>query len=164
MSPRLLKGVLIALIVLLNIGCDQSTKYAARALLQDGDTIHLVGNILVLRYAENDGAFLSLGARLPKPVRMVSFIAFPIIALCFIVGYIARAKETSWAVIAGLSFIVGGGWGNLIDRLFRDGRVSDFINVGIGTVRTGIFNFADLSILIGCLLLVASPWKRARTG
>jgi len=39
---------------------------------------------------------------------------------------------------------------------------SDFINIGIVPVRTGIFNFADLSILIGCLLLVASPWKRAR--
>jgi signal peptidase II len=155
--------VLIAVIVLLNIGCDKATKHAARAHLRGRDTMSIVGNVLVLRYAENDGAFLSLGARLPKPLRMISFIAFPIIVLGFMVGYIARSKETAWAAIIGLSFIVGGGWGNLIDRLFRDGRVSDFINIGIGSVRTGIFNFADLSILIGCLLLVASPWKRART-
>lgn len=164
MNARLLKGVLITVIVLLNIGCDQATKHAARVLLRDGDTFSVVGNVLVLRYAENDGAFLSMGARLPRPARMVSFIAFPIIVLGFMIAYVARAKETTWAAIAGLSFIVGGGWGNLIDRLFRDGRVSDFINIGIGSVRTGIFNFADLSILIGCLLLVASPWKRARAG
>jgi len=42
--------------------------------------------------------------------------------------------------------------------------VSDFINIGIGSVPTDIFNFADLSILLGCLLLVASPWKQVRAG
>ena len=63
-------------------------------------------------------------------------------------------------MIAGLAFIVGGGCGNLIDRLLRDGRVGDFMNIGIGPLRTGIFNFADLFVLTGCLLLLLSPKKK----
>ena len=42
----------------------------------------------------------------------------------------------------------------MIDRLLNEGRVTDFLNVGIGTLRTGIFNPADMAILAGALLLV----------
>ena len=42
----------------------------------------------------------------------------------------------------------------MIDRLLYDGRVTDFLNVGIGSLRTGIFNLADMAILAGALLLV----------
>jgi signal peptidase II len=42
----------------------------------------------------------------------------------------------------------------LIDRLLYHGRVTDFLNVGIGSLRTGIFNLADMAILAGALLLV----------
>jgi len=44
----------------------------------------------------------------------------------------------------------------------RDGRVSDFIIMGIGPVRTGVFNLADLLVLVGCLLLLAGPLKSTR--
>lgn len=156
---RLLKALLILVIVLTCIGCDQATKQRARARLMNGGTVFLVDNILVLRYVENEGGFLSLGARLPRPARTVVFLAFPLLILFWIIFSLVRNEETGWIFIGGFSFIAGGGFGNLIDRLFRDGRVSDFINVGIGSLRTGIFNVADLSVLIGCLLLLASPWK-----
>jgi signal peptidase II len=42
----------------------------------------------------------------------------------------------------------------LIDRLLYDGRVTDFLNVGIGSLRTGIFNMADTAILAGALLMI----------
>jgi len=96
---------------------------------------------------------------MPRPARTVAFIAFPLLILSWIVFSLARNRDTGWLFILGFSFIAGGGFGNLIDRLFRDGKVSDFIIMGIGPVRTGIFNLADLSVLIGCLLLLASPWK-----
>jgi signal peptidase II len=57
-------------------------------------------------------------------------------------------------VAAALSLILCGGIGNLIDRIVRDGRVVDFMNMGIGTLRTGVFNVADLGIVGGLLLLV----------
>ena len=147
----------MALIVLVSVGCDQATKQLARRGLMGGGTRSIIDGILVLRYVENEGAFLSLGARLPRPVRIVAFIAFPLIILGWIILSLARDKETGWQVILGFSCIAGGGFGNLIDRLLRGGRVSDFIILGIGSVRTGVFNLADLSVLIGCALLLASP-------
>jgi signal peptidase II len=53
-----------------------------------------------------------------------------------------------------LALVAGGGISNLIDRLLNDGRVTDFLNVGIGALRTGIFNVADMAILLGALLLI----------
>ena len=162
MRPRILKAILIGLVVLMNIGCDQATKHLARLYLADRGAVSVVGNVFILRYAENEGAFLSLGARFPKPLRAVVFVAFPLAALAAMIFYLARRREAEWTLVLGFSFIAGGGFGNLIDRLLRAGRVSDFMNLGIGSLRTGIFNFADLSILIGCLLILLSPWGRNR--
>lgn len=53
-----------------------------------------------------------------------------------------------------LSLFIGGGTSNLLDRLLHGGYVVDFINIGIGPVRTGIFNVADVAISLGMILLV----------
>jgi signal peptidase II len=160
MRRRLMKLGLIVLIVLVSIGCDQAAKYAARQHLEGRGTVSLVDGVVLLHYVENSGAFLSLGSGLPRPVRMAAFIAFPVIMLAGMILYVARRRETAWRVIAGLSFIVGGGCGNLIDRLFRDGRVSDFLILGIGSLHTGILNLADLFVLVGCVLLLFAPKKK----
>jgi signal peptidase II len=149
--------LLVALIVLATIGCDQATKGIARARLPGKGTVLVVGNVFVLHYVENEGAFLSLGVELPRPLRTLAFIAFPLVSLAIMVVYILRSRNREWMALAALSFIVGGGMGNLIDRLFREGRVSDFMNLGIGRLRIGIFNVADVCILAGCVLLLASP-------
>jgi signal peptidase II len=52
-----------------------------------------------------------------------------------------------------LVFVVGGGMSNLLDRLLHDGGVTDFLSIGIGNFRTGIFNLADVYILIGSFVL-----------
>jgi signal peptidase II len=160
MRARVVKVALIVLIVLACIGCDQAAKHAARQRLEGRGTVSLAGGVLVLHYVENTGAFLSLGAGLPRPVRMAVFVALPVIALAGMIVSIARRRETPWAVLAGLSLIVGGGCGNLIDRLFHDGRVGDFLMVGVGSLHTGIFNLADLSVLAGCALLLLGPKKK----
>jgi signal peptidase II len=53
-----------------------------------------------------------------------------------------------------LTLVAGGGMSNLIDRLMFQGRVTDFLNVGLGSLRTGIFNVADMTILAGALLML----------
>lgn len=57
--------------------------------------------------------------------------------------------------------LLAGGLGNLIDRLAHDGLVIDFINLGVGPLRTGIFNVADVAITGGGLALLALSWRRA---
>jgi len=64
------------------------------------------------------------------------------------------ARRLSTTRFVALALVAGGGLSNLIDRLVYDGRVTDFLNVGIGSLRTGIFNLADTAILAGALLLI----------
>jgi signal peptidase II len=148
------------LVVLFSVTCDQLAKSAARQRLEARGSVTLAGGVVVLRYVENSGAFLGLGSAMPRPLRMAAFIAFPMIVLAGMIVSIARRRETVWTVIAGLSFIVGGGCGNLIDRLLHDGRVGDFIIIGFGPLHTGIFNLADLFVLTGCVLLLLTPKKK----
>jgi signal peptidase II len=156
-SDRGLKAAVGLLVVLAAVGWDQGTKHAARKGLAGKPPVFLVDRVVVLRYVENEGAFLSLGAQLSRPVRTVTFIAFPLIVLGGMVVYLLRKGGIAWSTVAGFSLIVGGGAGNLFDRLLRDGRVGDFIMIGFGGLRTGIFNFADLTVLAGCIVLLFSP-------
>jgi signal peptidase II len=160
MNGRALKVVVGLLFVLAAVGLDQGTKHAARTALSGKPPVFLVDRVLVLRYVENEGAFLSLGSSLPRQMRTVIFIAFPVVVLGGMVAYLLRKGGIPWGTVVGFSLIVGGGAGNLIDRLLRDGRVGDFIMLGIGGVRTGVFNFADLAVLTGCIFLLFSPGKK----
>jgi signal peptidase II len=156
-SIRTVKVIVALLIVCAAVGWDQGTKHSARALLAGKPPVLLVDRVLVLRYVENEGAFLGLGSRLPKPVRTVTFIAFPLVVLGCMIVFLLRRRGIGWGTLVGFSLIVGGGAGNLVDRLLRDGRVGDFIMIGVGAIRTGIFNFADLTVLAGCIVLLFSP-------
>ena len=63
--------------------------------------------------------------------------------------------------ILALSLICSGGVGNLLDRVRYDGHVTDFLNIGIGPVRTGIFNVADVALMAG-FALYAFQWRGIR--
>jgi len=69
--------------------------------------------------------------------------------------YTFFSKELNKYQILALSFILGGGISNIYDRLLY-GEVVDFMNMGIGDLRTGIFNFADVSIMVGIGIFIAS--------
>jgi signal peptidase II len=143
------------------VGCDQLSKSAARSSLPRATVVSLMGDIVRLQYAENPGAFLSLGAALPKPARRAVFtfgIAAVIISV-FAVAIFVPGLGTLQRI--ALACICAGGLGNLIDRVGQDGYVTDFLNVGIGPVRTGIFNVADLILMLGvAAVLVIRPRKR----
>ena len=153
---KLLKRILIIAPVLLScIGCDQVTKNIARQELSNSEPITFLNNIFRLQYAENPGAFLSLGAGSPENIR---FWIFTLITGLFLAGMlvhlVASSKNTTAHIIA-LSLVIGGGIGNLIDRVFNHGRVIDFMNMGIGPFRTGVFNVADIAISCGVIWLLA---------
>ena len=112
-----------------------------------------------LEYAENAGAFLSLGSELPLWLRTVLFTAGTGLILAFAAVAVYRAHSSALPQI-GLALLLGGGISNLADRI-RHGAVVDFLNVGIGSVRTGIFNLADMVILLGVALLVVGRSKKS---
>jgi signal peptidase II len=136
------------------VGCDQVSKSAARSMLHSGVTESLFADSLRLQLTENPGSFLSLGASLPEQLRFTLFTAAVTVILVGLVCAALFARRLSTARFVALALVAGGGISNLIDRLLYDGRVTDFLNVGIGPLRTGIFNLADMAILAGALLLV----------
>jgi signal peptidase II len=136
------------------VGCDQVSKSAARALLASGVTESLFADSLRLQLVQNPGAFLSLGDSLPEQLRFTLFTAAAALLLIGLVCASLFARRLRPARVIPLALVAGGGISNLIDRLVFDGRVTDFLNVGIGSFRTGIFNLADMAILAGALLLI----------
>jgi signal peptidase II len=144
----------ISITVIVIIILDQITKVLA-ALYLPQYTLRFLGDTVRLHYAENRGAFLSLGANLPENVRFLIFTIFSAVVLIIMLFYILFYETDipqSQLVIWALMF--GGGISNLIDRIFRNGLVRDFLNVGIGNVRTGVFNIADVALTGGVIVLV----------
>ena len=132
---------------------DQTTKYFARMSLAHTMPRHY--GILTLLYTDNRGAFLSLGENFPEGVRTIVFDV--VVGVGLIVATIAlfRSKLHRGDDIA-LAAIIGGGLGNLIDRLRFAGRVSDFLYLSAGPLHTGVFNIADMAITFGVIWLMLS--------
>jgi len=145
------------------VGCDQSTKFIAKNQLADAGSLEFFDGVLKLIYSENTGAFLGLGASLPLNVRTVIFSVLVGVFLFAFLLYLLKSKSiTNMGILAG-GLILGGGISNLLDRLYNNGAVIDFLNVGIGSLRTGIFNVADMTIMLGALLFLLSSRNKRIT-
>lgn len=147
-----------ALVLFTCVGCDQVSKRAAIAWLANEPTRRYLGDTFRLTYMENRGAFLGMGSDWPEPLRWVAFTLMSTllvgVALLFVVRRIRQAHDLPLtAPVWGALMLAAGGVGNLIDRFYRDGAVVDFMNAGIGSLRTGIFNVADVQIMAGAVLL-----------
>ena len=148
---------LTALIIIL----DQITKAIIVAKWpRPGTLIADVFNndLLLLYHVRNKAIAFSLGNNIPEQFRLALFVIVPIAVLGFLVWYYFVTTEFSriqrW-VIAG---IIGGGIGNILDRIFRKDGVVDFVSVKFyglfGMERWPTFNVADSSVVICCLILL----------
>jgi signal peptidase II len=161
MKKNALRIFVIVFIISMNIGCDQSTKYLAKKYLNPSNYIQVIDDYFVLHYAENKGGFLSLFSTLPKIVRIIILSIIPSIFLVLITYYVLRNKSMSLLYVLALCTIIGGGLSNIADR-FNNDYVVDFMNIGIGDIRSGVFNFADLSIMLGSFLVLLLTFARSR--
>jgi signal peptidase II len=84
------------------------------------------------------------------------------VALLFAVWVAVRSPVNEWTLL-GLSLFVGGGASNWVDRVTR-GSVIDFLNVGLGSLRTGIFNVADVAIMLGAGIIVITELRSHQSG
>jgi signal peptidase II len=142
--------ILFGCIALSLILLDQWTKQLAIQHLKGHFPLIFWGNLFRLEYAENPGAFLGLGSNIPDGLRfflMTGVVAIILLGCLYFV--LKDPKLTKWPAL-GFALVISGGLSNLLDRLFRtEGRVVDFMNMGIGPLRTGIFNIADMAIMAG---------------
>ncbi len=156
------RAALLCLLLAATAGCDRVTKHYALTTLAGTDGHSYLGDTIRLDYHENAGGFLSAGAAWRPQTRTV---VFQLANGVFLFGTLILSVRCQWSRLAaaGLILFVAGGLSNLIDRVAM-GSVIDFLNVGIGPVRTGIFNVADVAILAGVsLLLVVRLRSRAAT-
>ncbi|HRW06728.1 MAG TPA: signal peptidase II [Caldilineaceae bacterium] len=156
-----LKRIGLLLFVLIScVGCDQATKMIARQELAAAPMQEYWNGFFRLVYAENPGAFLSLGADLHPEWRFWIFTVFVALLLSglswFALRYIQKAPVP---FVIAVALIAGGGLGNLIDRLLNDGHVVDFMQVGYSPLRTGVFNVADMAIMAGTGLMLLYAWR-----
>ncbi len=148
--------VVISLICVSCVGCDQSTKSMASQYLPKSGMDSYLYDLVRLGYTENIGAFLGMGSYLPEQHR---FIIFTVIAggfLSALLLYLVFSKRLSILSLVALSLVFAGGISNFFDRATNNGAVVDFLNIGLGSVRTGIFNVADMAILFGCILFISA--------
>ena len=151
--------LITAVISLFCVGCDQASKqYAANYLPKDHMDTYLY-DVVRLGYIENTGAFLGIGSNLSDGHRFLLFSVFAGLLLIALFACLLFSKPASAWSIAGFALILSGGGSNLYDRIVNDGAVIDFLNVGVSFVRTGIFNVADMAIMVGALLVIVAGSK-----
>jgi signal peptidase II len=155
-------GLRLVLLVAIGatIGCDRVTKYLAVTTLSGTRTRSFLADTVRLEYIENPGAFLSLGADWPPRVRTALFGIGNAVVLLALTVMALRLRWPSSALL-GLAFFVAGAASNLLDRL-ANGKVVDFMNVGLGPLRTDIFNVADMAILLGAGLVGLAAYRSDR--
>ena len=116
--------------------------------------VEVIGEFLRFSYVRNPGSAMGL-----FPVGRTVLVSVSILASLFLL-YLYKTTDPNLRVRrAAMATILGGALGNLVDRLFYEGLVVDFIDVGIGTHRFYTFNVADMGVTVGgtvlflCLLI-----------
>ena len=141
-SPRLILYIFIIIFIL---ALDQIVKYVVSTHIGLNQSVPVLGNIFQLTHIHNNGAAFSILQDMQ--IFLIATTAILCIVLC--VFLFLRRKVTRWPLMLGISLIIGGGLGNLIDRV-RFGYVVDYLHFG----NFPIFNVADMSVVGGSLILL----------
>lgn len=133
--------IIIAFILI----ADQGIKYLIRAAMELNQSIPLIDGIFHITYIHNYGAAFSILQN-----KTVFLIAVQVIVISGILVYLVKKRKTEHPMLLlSLAMIVAGGLGNLIDRAVN-GYVVDFLDLRFWP----IFNIADISVCVGCGLMV----------
>ena len=152
---RWLKIFLFCISSLTLISWDRATKDLAKEYLKDKENISYFHDLVRLQYAENTGAALNLGDSLSKTAGFWLLSMLPLAFLLLLFAYtVNRSTEKSFRKMFLFALIFAGGMGNILDRIFFDRHVTDFMIIGFKGIHTGIFNFADVCVTAGAILLI----------
>jgi signal peptidase II len=143
----------LLLLLTLNFGCDQISKNIVRIEISEYEHISIIKDHFTLMKVENSGAFLSLGDNMPYIFRLIILTGLPLLFLGYGLYFLFAKRNLPMTMQIALCFLIGGGIGNLYDRIVH-GSVTDFMHMDFYLFQTGVFNFADISIMIGVGILL----------
>ncbi|RAJ14651.1 signal peptidase II [Olleya aquimaris] len=156
------RNILILGLIVLNIILDQVSKFIVRADVIKHSTTEIFGDYFTLHNVENEGAFLGMGSDFSPTLRILLLIVLPIVVLLLVLRHIIKDKTMNTMTLVGFCCIIGGGIANLYDRIVY-GSVTDFLHIDLGGVfRTGIFNLADVSVMVGMGCLLVGSFKKQK--
>lgn len=119
--------------------------------------VRVIGDLVRFTYVRNDGAAMGL-----FPASRTVLIVVSSLAIVFLVVLYRRSQPELRIRRSALAAILGGALGNLVDRVFYNGLVVDFIDIGIGVHRFYTFNVADMGVTLGGVVLFLSLLRETR--
>ncbi|KAK2141499.1 hypothetical protein LSH36_1091g00174 [Paralvinella palmiformis] len=126
--------------------------------INSGEQISVMGDFFRIIHVRNAGLAFSLGASFPNLLKRVAYVFFPLALLTGLGVFLLRDKQLKMIQRWALACIIGGGIGNIIDRVFREGLVVDFLDFKFfglfGMERWPTFNVADSAVVIGVFLFI----------
>lgn len=137
----------------MTVSCDQISKEITRQKVDPKAFIPIIKNHLILTNVENTGAMLGFGHDFPPILKRFLLQALPILLLLILLYRIMSKPNLNLLVIIAFALVIGGGLGNLIDRIAY-GSVTDFFQIRLGFFRTGIFNIADVAVTLGLFMFI----------
>ena len=141
----------LCLVACLCLAADQALKAAMRDLLADGARRVLVPGVLDLVLVSNTGAAFSMGEGAG-----VALVAVALLVAVGALAWVARRPDMPWSVLVPLGCVVGGGLGNMVDRVAA-GSVTDFLATSF--VDFPVFNLADVFVTCGVVCCLVAFWR-----
>lgn len=158
-----IRKVFIIIFTSFNIIIDQISKNIVENNVLRGSKTSIIGDYFTLHYVKNAGAFLGMGSDFNPILKTILLLILPILVLLLVTIYLFREKKLDRNSVIGFCCVIGGGMANIYDRLVY-GEVTDFLHIDFGgPIRTGIFNFADVSVMVGMGFLLLANFKNNKT-
>lgn len=153
-KARVFWGALLLIVV-----ADVVTKYLAHTRLPLYRPNEVLGDVFRITLGYNPGA--AFGLSLGQHSRWL-FTALALIILVFLGSMYRATRPRDWVQALALGLVSGGAIGNVINRLWSERGVVDFLDAGIGDARWPTFNVADIGITTGAILLAWVLWREDR--
>lgn len=132
---------------------DQVSKYAVEKFTSAGSLKILIPGLLNLVHTRNPGVAFGLLADSDSLLLPALLVVFSVGVIGFLIWLLATGRAGDWMAQSGMSLILGGACGNVLDRLLRR-SVTDFIDFHLGQHHWYTFNVADSAIVVGAGLVV----------
>jgi len=149
------------IIILVIVVLDQITKALVRANLSVGDNRNVIPGFLDLAHVQNTGAAFGMLNNIDFAYKPLVMVAIAAVALLAIAAYATQLGFNDRLARLGLALILGGAFGNLIDRAYA-GHVVDFVDVYWGDIHFWAFNVADAAITVGAILVILDTFGLGR--
>ncbi len=153
------RAFLLAMGVSVILALDQATKALLVSRLVPGESIEVVPGLLHFTLVHNTGMAFGLLSGSDIPFKSVVVTLLSLAALAAVIHYTVRSPRGETTTLLGLTFILGGALGNILDRA-RLGHVIDFVDVFFRDAHWPAFNVADSSICVGVGLLLLDSLRK----